>query len=737
MTGHVSAPSRPGQRWWAPPLVVAVVVAALAMVPVLHTRDFYYWDDSAAVFLPTWRAIGTDLLSGTWPTLRPDLWMGGNWAAEAQFGLWNPVNLAVSVFVAAMPDLAVAAAVVKGGFLVLLALGTYALAREYGAHPWPAAALAVALPFGGFTLYYDAATWVAGLMAFAWTPWFWWAARRCARGHLNPIAVYLFGYLLITNGNPYGALAAAVVLAAVALEALAARNTSGLWRLVLVGACVGTTALVAYLPLVLSSEAGWRESGGLSNDGFLVPDLTMLAATSTPSMLPFIRLWSGSGSTVPVAFSAWFLLPVLPWLRWSELRRRGPDLVGPASVLVVYLALALGPSALWMFRWPVRLLEYVFLPVVVVTAVVISAGLRSDRWRVRAALSGATALAGAWLALSANPEILGRHIVAAVLMLVLVGLLTLVVIRAPGFLPALLMAGTGVVLVGQVASTPVNNDVAVWEFPSRIADIQTGAGRFTDPVLQVATPALIPADDRPAAWDDLLFGSLPAAAGIENMASYTGIGYDEFSAILCMNHTGASCVTAFAAAFAPSGDLVPTSRLVDALKANTVVIQNVLAPDVAAALVAGDIPAGWTIGESSDRVTVLERVEALPWQDSRLAATTEGVEVQVTASSDTVERVRVSAPGGGALQFARLAWPGYRATADGAALVVHENAQGLLEVELPAGLDDTEVRVEFRVPGYGIAIPVLLIGLVVAVAQSVLWARARSRRSEATGSPPR
>ena len=34
---------------------------------------------------------------------------------------------------------------------------------------------------------------------------------------------------------------------------------------------------------------------------------------------------------------------------------------------------------------------------------------------------------------------------------------------------------------------------------------------------------------------------------------------------------------------------------------------------------------------------------------------------------------------------------------------------GLLRVDLPAGLSDANVKVEFHVPGYGLAVPVLLI----------------------------
>ena len=91
---------------------------------------------------------------------------GGNYVAEALFGTYNPLNLLVWVGVSLAPDLAVATYVVKALTMVALALGTHLLTREHGAEPWAAATVAVALPFSGFTLFWDAGSWPAGLMAF-------------------------------------------------------------------------------------------------------------------------------------------------------------------------------------------------------------------------------------------------------------------------------------------------------------------------------------------------------------------------------------------------------------------------------------------------------------------------------------------------------------------------------------------------------------------------------------------
>ena len=87
-----------------PPLAVAVLVAAMALIPALGDHRFYLTDDSAAQFLPSWYHLGELLRSGQFPLLDPTLWAGGNIAAEALFGIWNPVLLATMVFVSFVPN---------------------------------------------------------------------------------------------------------------------------------------------------------------------------------------------------------------------------------------------------------------------------------------------------------------------------------------------------------------------------------------------------------------------------------------------------------------------------------------------------------------------------------------------------------------------------------------------------------------------------------------------------------
>jgi hypothetical protein len=108
----------------------------MAQLPTIHNALFYVADDSAAQFIPTWYHLGELLRSGRFPLLEPSMWAGGNIAAEALFGIWNPVLLGNMALVSTIPDPLVAADLVKTEFLTILALGVYGVAREYHVGRW-------------------------------------------------------------------------------------------------------------------------------------------------------------------------------------------------------------------------------------------------------------------------------------------------------------------------------------------------------------------------------------------------------------------------------------------------------------------------------------------------------------------------------------------------------------------------------------------------------------------------
>ncbi|MBM7771173.1 hypothetical protein JOD54_001377 [Actinokineospora baliensis] len=724
-------------------LGVAVLVAVLAQVPLIRNRIFYYWDDSAAAFLPDWHYIGEQLRAGIWPVMSPEMWMGGNIAGESMMSLFNPVMLANYLAVSAIPSLALSATLVKTEFLVLLALGVYLLARDFGANRAAAAAVAVALPFSGYTLYFDASAWAGGLICFAWLPIVWWSLRRFAYGRMNPIVPIVLGFLAMTVGNPYGALGVMVILAAVAVELALQKHWKRFGWLVVVGGIIGLSTLVVFLPLAGSSAVTWRTDQGVLNTGFLVPNLGDLFAMSAPTFQPQYRVFGSEILSFPMAYLAWFIVPLAPWLRWSALRERVRERSSLIVFAGVYLLFLFGPSTLWLFRWPARLTEYAYLPIAIAMAIVLTKGLDTSRAKAKAIASAIIVLVGAYLSWASTPQHVRWHALATVVVLLLVAA---AVKYRERFFGTVLVLGTAVLLVLQTQLYTGNYNITPWRFPHDVAAMRDNFDdRYQGNTLQVVDlgeinehAELVP----DGAWRDVMLTNAIHTAGVDALNSYTGIGNVKFAAALCMNYYGATCPAAFDALWRP----VDSERvlLADALRLRTVVVENGIIEDREAAQAqarAGgpkpnqaEVAPGWSVAERTKLVTVYKRDTPLPFGDGRLSFAGNGIRV----TSD----VKVGENGmdtryegkGGKLIFAALAWPGYKATVDGKEVEVKQGPAGLIELDVPAPANGgSKVELRFTPPGYGFGIPLMAGTLVLGVLFSIGWAvmGVRRRRREA------
>jgi hypothetical protein len=721
--GH-PAPRRRRVPEWLVAIGVGALVWALGVIPQWRGEFFYYVGDQHEQFAPLWHLFGRQLRAGQWPAMDPSGWVGGNYAAEALTGIWNPVNLLDFLLVSTFDNLSLAAFVVMVEFLGLLAMGVFLLARGYGAARWPAAVVAVALPVSGFTLWYEASGWPAGLMAFTWVTHFWWSAHRLTRGRLTPLVPFAFGFLAVTTGNPYGPLGLAVVVAALGVELLLRRRWGRLVHLVVVGVCVGVVSLLVFLPLLGAGPVSSREQlAEVVNDTFLVPDLGDLLAASSPTYLPSITNWNGALlESLPSTYLAWFVLPLLPWLRWDRLRRRARSLVSVFVVAAWYLLATLGPSNLWLFRWPVRLVEYLWLPVAVLFAVVLSAGLATTAVRARAVLSAAVVVAGYYLAWAVHPADLGRVHLAG---LALVGGLTALAVlagrrRGLPALGAVVVVGTACVLTFQTSVFPARPEGAppptqpAYDLPS----VAEGTSTYEGTVLQVA--ALAGVGTEQMRDGEILFGNLPRATGASTVTSYSGIGFREFTAELCMDYRGATCPEAFDRVWQPAGPGFDVP-LVDAMEVSTLVVQRSLRPDVAAL----EPPPGWRVALETPVRVVWVRDQPLD-DEGRVSWASSGTSVLADSATAQREEVRYRASEPGRLLFARLTWPGYTATVDGRPAEVVDGPAGLLAVEVPAG--EHSLVLEYRAPGLRAGALAAAAAALVVLVQSAVWWRGRHRR---------
>lgn len=747
----VPAGRAPWSRWtyrapeWLVAVAVGVAVALLATIPFLQNHAFYYGGDNPESFVPLWHHLGEELRAGRWQTMEPGGWTGGNYAGESAYALWNPVLLVDYLVVSLFDNLAVAAALVQISYLALLGIAAYLLCREYGARRLAAAVVAIGVPLSGFTLFYEASGWPAGLTAFTWVTWFWWAAHRQSRGRLWPLVTFVIGALGITTGNPYAALGIIVVLIGIGVELLARRELRGLAGLVLTGLCVGATAALVFLPLVGSLPVTDRQQiAGIVNDTFLVPHLGDMAASSAPTYLPAILNFNGAVvERLPSTYFIWFAGPLLPWVQWRRVRRLGAP---PASLFVItaiFAVLALGPSNLWLFRWPIRLIEYCYLGLAVLLARALSPGLVLDHVRRRSAATAGIIGAGAYLSFAVRPDAAGLHFLVGAGVVVLVGAAVIAFRRAEWrAMAVVLVVGTLLVVTyqtryfprdvtdelvanqsGNQSAYPASNRATT---PRSVSLVERASGTYRGAVLQLAVETSL-LDATREQTGELLFGNETLMSGHDSVVRYSGIGFQKFSDALCMDYRGQVCPDGFTRVWREAGD---TGRpLIDLLRVDTLVIDAHLFPGPAAA----PPPAGWSVADRDSVRTVWVRDLPSPYA-GRLSWASPGIAVTRDAGRDLTESVSVRADAPGELVFARLAWPGYRATLDGRPVEPRDGTAGLLTVPVPAG--SHVVTLTFRSPGLGRGLALLAVAALLSLIHTAFWVILRWRRRRgATGGP--
>jgi hypothetical protein len=697
-------------------LVVTATVLVGHLVVLAHNRRFFYQDDAANYFHPMWQDIGRRLRDGSFPVLAPEHWMAGNYVIEAQVGLWNPVLLALQALAPSVSRLAVLAAAVAIGFGVLLGLGTYRVALAHGARTEWAAVAGAAAPFAGWTLHYDSASWTIALICTAFVAHAWASLVRYANGLSGPLPAFAWLYLDLSTGYPYGALAAGVVTLGVLVGAAFVHRSRGtLARAAGVGLAAVACAAISYLPGAASYEVTFKQAADQTfvNDGSLVLSWSEALLVVLPTHLPQMTSFGGD-ETVPSTYVAWFLLPALPFLRWSVLAARVRSLAGPLTVAGLMLLVAAAPAQAGPLRWPARYVVYVGLALLVLFALAASAGLAQDHLRRRALLSTGLVVVCGIRAASVSAPLLGDdHLRAGVLVLV-AGAAALVALRRAGSRggAAALLLSLPCVLALQLTVFPSNEGWEERNLPSDYAAADATFPQFPGSTLQLGRSELVPEGLRSldVDWRTLNAGSYARGLGRDYVNAYTPVGHLAFAELLCMDYFGDTCPEARETLFERRDD---GGTLADLMALDRVVLQRAQFPR--AHLEAA--PPGWDRVEVNDMVVVLEREGGLGEGPGGVTRT-DGVEVVgAPERSDLGWRGTVRSASGGTVVLSRLAWPGYTAELDGRPLEVGQLDDIFLAVDVPAGSGELVVR--YEPPGWRTGGLLALVGLLALAALAV------------------
>ncbi len=715
-------------RWGA--VTVLGVLLGYAAVLLANARHFYT-DDTESQYTGLWVGLGRALLAGEFPVLWPEQWMSGNNTMD-DAGLFNPPQLLIDLLAPSFDNMALYATLVKLIFSIIAALGVYRICLVYGARPAWAAVAGVAFPLSGFFLFFDEASWMTALTGTAWLVHAWASAVRYTRGEGGPIPVFVFLYLTISTQYIFPAIEAALMLGAVAVgELVSRRDRWAVARLTAVSGCAGLAGLLVFLPSMLSAPVTWRGSAQIENDQFLTVPWSESLNASLPSTLPAFPSWWGYVQPMPVTYIAWFLIPALAFVDWRAAREHWREFVSVGLFAIVMLLWAAGPGTIGPLRWPARVLPMIAIALLVLVCVLLGRFGTVTRWRARGVAAGVLILALWVRSFSADPHNVVRHVVSVI---VVAAAGTAVVWLARTWGSAAACAAVLAVMfpiaywqVRAAQPTPMS-----YNMPTNRSDAARVFPDFPGTTIQLADRALVRPEDKSldGAYGSLVFGNYAKSLELDYVNGYTPTGHFYFGELLCMRWDSSVCPDAYRRLFAPE----PTTGrpLVDLMKLDRVVVQRALLPDVRAQ----DAPPGWRwVDLPGDRyIWVLERVDGLvSSENGRVSATRDAAATSVS-ETDTTSRVRVSAARGGQVVFARLGWPGYRATLDGRPVPITTVAKSFVAVNIPAGTESAELVLTWRPPGWKIGLTTGAAGVLgLAVSQ---WWYLRTRRTDGAEEAP-
>ncbi|MBC7301584.1 MAG: hypothetical protein H5T78_11570 [Nocardia sp.] len=720
-------------------------MAGYGAVLLANVRHFYT-DDTESQYVPLWVMLGNRLREGDLPVMVPEHWMAGNYAIE-EAGLLNPPQLLIDLIAPSVDNLVLYATVVKLIFAIILGLGVYRICLAYGSRVQWAALAGVSIPFTGWLLFFDEASWMTAFTGTAWMVHAWASGVRYARGssllgqgaqadgvrprgpagYCGPIPVFVYLYLAISVQYIFPAVEAGLMICAVAIGELIYQRT---WRpslrLLMVAGLAALAGAATYLPSMLSAKVTWRGTAQINNDQFLTVPWSESLNASLPSTLPAFTSWWGYVQPLPVVYIAWFLIPALAFIDWGKARAAWRELSGIGLFAIAALMWTAGPGTIGPLRWPARVLPMVALGLLLLVCVLLGRFATFKDWRARG-IAAAVLIGLLWVrSFSADPHHWIAHVIAALAIAALGAALVWLAVNkgttAAVALAIIAVSPIAYVQVERAQPTPMS-----WNLPSDRAAARAAFPEFAGTTLQLGDRALIQPGERSldGAYGSLVFGNYAKDIERTYVSGYTPNGHFWFGDMLCMRWDTSVCPDAYRRAFAVEPSTGKT--VVDLMNIDRVVLQRALYP-VARTEPA---PAGWRWVDypgHENYISVLEREDGLiSTRNGRISAV-QNATATSTSESDMTSRVTVSSETGGRVVFARLGWPGYRVSLDGKDIPFEVVAKSFVAVDIPAGTRNGDLELTWRPPGWkigGAAIGLGLLGLAV-----FQWLYVRGRKPD-------
>lgn len=720
-------------------VLTAVTVLLFSLIPLARSPRFYFQDDTENGAYGVWYHLGDSLLSGKVPILNPAIWSSGNYTAEGQWGTWNPLIMAIGVLVYLAGNAVLVTTIIKVAILVCAGVGCFLLSRSFNVPPPLAFVAGIAVPLNGFTVFFDAPSWVTGALAWALVPYFWLTLKSMAFSGRNPLWPFLIGYLIVTIGYVAGTVAVGFVLLAVGIHALWRRQWSSAVRTAAVGLAVVLVAVVVYLPGVLTASVTTRSTTAIFNDNFMGVNLTGLLGSTIATALPMMPSWWWNGFTAPAPalYIAWFL-PLIAYLSWRRIRAFAPQINDIWIFGVLSLVFVLLPTTIGPLRYPARFMPYLAMVCILLCVVLLSHALASHPSKL--SLFGAVGaiafgMYGAW---AQSPH---RYItvfltgcLAAAGVAVIWWALRGNRFRYWKWSTSVLIAG--VIAVGCAGASVLQHRTTDGSPLSKAnvpadANIPKGVlAGVKGQVLVVGDALDYPQDD--STWSRTLMANTWYLSEASVINRYQLVGFTQYNRTLCLRYLGGTCPELLDDLFEKregTGMMLVDELSVDNIQILKKSFEGDQRPSAANNYVGRsgslEIPAppeGWSLVSDDDEIELWSRDVPLD-SAGGLVWTSGNTKLTEVSRTDTEVRLRVDEvpEEGGKAALSRLPWPGYTVQNG----TMGEPLDGfLLTVDVPADSVGRTVVVSFTPPGWAAGVSAWLIGTV----GILLWAAVEGTR---------
>lgn len=738
-------------------------LAQLAVLSLVSPRFFWhgdtrftYFPDAQTQFMPTAWWLGRSA-SGLLPPLAdPGLGAGGNFTADLQYGVFDPLHWLLSWAAGLADNLVTASWAFGTGTVLLLGAGALSVLLVNRVTPLLAVPAAIGIATAGSLLWMGSDWWPV-LWSAAWLPWLLlglssdrWPALLC-----TGISVWA----LLAAGNPY----ILPFVAALVLARILTAARGGVRRLLrdralarhalatLGGAIIAAPGLLTALqnsPYLARPEP----EPILGNSGFGVPNL-LDVVVGGPTLHPMLSAWSGTIDVLPLTATLLVAVPLLPLIDWRTALRSRVFVLALVTCVTAAALTQLPAVIVGGLRIPYRYV--VSFQIMLSIVAVLGAARHPARSRPRLLIAGGLTVAQFLLSLSRTPVLWQWHLIG--LALVALGVIAaLAVLDAPGRLIRLLGAVALVPLAASAIFVGAGQVLAVearyqadrpqeFRFIGTGYDLGTTVEEFRARALVVDRSATVLQFDPFDLPQDHGFTAGVAPGNANLFAGFhPGFGYGAGTAQknlatqLCQGGWGQYACPDGAGwlAVAPGSpktwlELYAADRVYLSPSTPQSIVHFL---DVSARFRA--VPTSSTVYRLYERTTPLTgriteatgvQVDPADWRSGPARPGTVQESYRVTTAAVP-----------GTLTLSVPYWPGYEATLDGAPVPVEDVAGALLRVAVPAGVEGGRLEVSYRPIGERILVPCLVGGAaLIAVAGLLAAAGARRRRVRPLGSSRR